>query len=322
VDFIQVPLPEAEDVTIPSAGPATLTATGDSITWWPSQTGGDPLGTGNTWETPTVFSGATFWCNNTTVQQPPALYGAREDRTNTGAYHTNGSFWLVFTANEAFTIRSVKVHANGAGNRPIALVNMPGGSVVQQGTFMIPDGESRVQLGFTVPGPGQYGLRIASGDPQLWRDGITSGQTFPYPLGTLGSITGTTATGSNATALYYFFYDWEVQPLPLACSSERVPVNVDLITTGVEERTGTTGVSVFPNPADRDLFIDVTGELAQGVLLVRIMDSTGRLVAVKRVDNGRATVTTADLEEGLYTYHLVREGTEVGRGTFVVAHLW
>ena len=322
VDFIQVPLPEAQDVTIPGAGTATLTATGDSITWWPSQTGGTPLGTGNTWETPTVFSGATFWCSNTTVEQAPALYGAREDRTNTGAYHTNGSYWLVFTANEAFDLRSVKVYANGAGNRPIALVNMPGGGVVQQGTFNIPDGESRVQLDFTVPGPGQYGLRIASGDPQLWRDGTTSGQTFPYPLGSLGSITGTTATGSNATALYYFFYDWEVQPLSLVCSSERVPVNVDLLTTGVEESSSTLAVNVFPNPADRDLFIDVTGELAQGVLLVRIMDSTGRLVAVKRVDNGRATVTTADLDEGLYTYHLVREGMEVGRGTFVVAHLW
>ena len=132
----------------------------------------------------------------------------------------------------------------------------------------------------------------------------------------------TTATGSNATALYYFFYDWEVQPLSLVCSSERVPVNVDLLTTGVEESSSTLGVNVFPNPADRDLFIDVTGQLAQGVLLVRIMDSTGRVVAVERVDNGRATVTTADLDEGLYTYHLVREGMEVGRGTFVVAHLW
>ncbi len=322
VDFIQVPLPEAEDVTIPGAGTTTLTATGDSITWWPSQTGGTPLGTGNTWETPTVFSGATFWCSNTTVEQSPALYGAREDRTNTGAFHTNGSYWLVFTANQAFNIVSVKVHANGAGSRPIALVNMPSGGVVQQGNFNIPDGESRVQLDFTIPGPGQYGLRIASGDPQLWRDGTTSGQTFPYPLGSLGSITGTTATGSNATALYYFFYDWEVQPLPLICSSDRVPVNVALVTTGVEENTGVADVNVYPNPADRDLFIDVTGEPAQGVLVARIMDSTGRLVAVKRLDNGRATVTTADLEEGLYTYNLVREGMEVGRGTFVVAHLW
>jgi hypothetical protein len=40
------------------------------------------------------------------------------------------------------------------------------------------------------------------------------------------------------------------------------------------------------------------------------------------VENGRATLTTADLEEGLYTYHIMQGNAEVGRGTFVVTHLW
>ena len=51
---------------------------------------------------------------------------------------------------------------------------MPSGTVVQQGTYTLPTGESRVQLDFNVPGPGTYGLRVMSGDPQLWRDGIGS----------------------------------------------------------------------------------------------------------------------------------------------------
>ncbi len=322
VDFVPVPSPGTSDVTIPGPGTASLTASGDSISWWSAESGGNLLGNGSPWQTPMLFGGAIFWCSNTVVSQGPAVYGARPDRTNSGQYHTNGSFWLVFTANEAFTLRSVKVFANGAGSRPIALVNMPSGSVVTQGNFTIPDGESRVQLDFLVPGPGQYGLRIASGDPQLWRDGTSSGQTFPYPLGTLGSITGTTATGSNATALYYFFYDWEVEPLPLVCTSERVPVNVDLLTTGIAENGDALGVHAYPNPADRDLFLDVRGPLTSLRLVARIMDSTGRLVALKPLESGRTTVTTADLEEGLYTYHIMQGDAEVGRGTFVVSHLW
>ncbi len=322
VDFVPVPSPGTNDVTIPGPGTASLTASGDSISWWSAETGGNLLGNGSPWETPMLFGGATFWCSNTVVSQGPAVYGARADRTTAGQYHTNGSFWLVFTANEAFTLRSVKVFANGAGSRPIALVNMPSGSVVTQANYSIPDGESRVQLDLLIPGPGQYGLRIASGDPQLWRDGTASGQSFPYPLGTLGSITGTTATGSNATALYYFFYDWEVEPLPLVCTGERVPVNVELLTTGMTENDELVGVHAYPNPADRDLFLDVRGPLTGLRLEARITDSTGRLVARKPVENGRATLTTADLEEGLYTYHIMQGNSEVGRGTFVVTHLW
>jgi hypothetical protein len=97
---------------------------------------------------------------------------------------------------------------------------------------------------------------------------------------------------------------------------------VDLLTTGISENGDALGVHAYPNPADRDLFLDVRGPLTSLRLVARIMDSTGRLVALKPLESGRATVTTADLEEGLYTYHIMQGDAEVGRGTFVVSHLW
>src|SRR5690606_5883879 len=129
-------------------------------------------------------------------------------------------------------------YASGAGVRPIALVDA-NGNVITQGNFNIPDGESRVQLNFTVPGPGTYGLRVVSGNPGLWRDGIGSVQTYPYALGSFGSITSSSATGGNSLVYYYFFYDWEVSEPLVTCESAREEVVVEL-PASVQEVSGTT----------------------------------------------------------------------------------
>ncbi|MCB0787317.1 MAG: S8 family serine peptidase, partial [Flavobacteriales bacterium] len=193
-------LPVANDVNLPGPGTATLTALGDSILWYDMATGGSPIGSGSPWDTPFLNATTDFWCTNTETFGGGTSYGGATDNTVQGQYHGFSNNHLLFTANDAFTIRSVKVYANGAGTRPIALIDMDnGGANVAAGSFNLPDGESRVQLDFQVPGPGNYGLRITNGDPQLWRDGLGSNPPYPFALGTLGTLTGTTVTGANST---------------------------------------------------------------------------------------------------------------------------
>ncbi len=91
---------------------------------------------------------------------------------------------------------------------------------------------------------------------------------------------------------------------------------------GLEESSLSAQVRAFPSPADRDLFIDVTGPYAQGPLLVEVLDAAGRRVAVKALMNGRVTITTADLEDGLYIFRITRGAELVGQGRFAVEHLW
>jgi hypothetical protein len=154
----------------------------------------------------------------------------------------------------------------------------------------------------------------------LWRDGVGSAQAYPYALGAFGSVTGSTATGGNATAYYYFFYDWEVSLPYVACESNRVQVTVEL-PQGVEEQAA-GGVRIFPHPADRDFFVDVTGEWAQGRLSFELIDATGRRVITKRIDNGRATITTALLANGIYGYRIMRDGEPLRAGRIIVEHLY
>ena len=91
---------------------------------------------------------------------------------------------------------------------------------------------------------------------------------------------------------------------------------------GLEESSLSPQVRAFPSPADRDLFIDVTGPYAQGPLLVEVLDAAGRRVAVKAMMNGRVTITTADLKDGLYIFRITKGEELVGQGRFAVEHLW
>ncbi|MCB0782868.1 MAG: hypothetical protein KDC02_01320, partial [Flavobacteriales bacterium] len=142
IDVYPTVMPVASNVVLPAPGSATLTATGDSIVWYDVAMGGSPVGYGSPWNSPVVTSPTSFWCSNVASYGGGTSYGGAVDNTVDGQYHGNGNNWQVFTANEPFTIRSVKVYANGAGAREIGLVDMDNGTTVVQGSFTVPNGES------------------------------------------------------------------------------------------------------------------------------------------------------------------------------------
>jgi hypothetical protein len=312
--------PTAENVVLPGPGTADLEAEGSNIVWYDVPQGGSPVGTGNTWETPFLPSSTSFWVASQQESETITAYGGAADRSTTGQFHTNASFWLLFTANEPFVIRSVKVFANGAGNRPIGLVNAANNQTVTQGTFNIPNGESRVTLNFEVPAAGNYALRVMSGDPQLWRDGVGSNPAYPYALGSLGAITSSSATGTNAQALYYFFYDWEVESSSITCESERVQVDVSM-PVGMDDGAASSGIAVYPNPADDVLFLDLSSDLAGRQLRYEVLDNTGRSIGSGSLTSDRNTLGTATFADGIYLYRVLDvSGSEAARGRFVVVH--
>jgi serine protease len=89
----------------------------------------------------------------------------------------------------------------------------------------------------------------------------------------------------------------------------------------VQETRPAVELRAFPSPADRVLFLDLAGS-ATGRALVTVLDESGRIVVRKAMDNSRMTLTTADLADGLYIYHVTDGSQELAHGRFVVAHLW
>lgn len=299
--------PVADDVTIPAPGTATLFATGDDIRWYDVPNGGTPIGLGNFFETPVVTEHTPFWASATLNHPGTIHFGGPLERDENGQFHPNTDFYPLFTAYEAFTIRSVKVYANGTAPRTIALIDRADGSSVASGTFSIPDGESRVDLAFEVPAPGDYALRCVGGNPQLWRDGLGSDPAYPYPLGDVGSITSSNVVGNNATALYYFFYDWEVQTAGQACEGPRTEVAVNVGTVGVAATGVPDGALVWPNPASEHIIVSVGG--ARGTATVDMLDLTGRVVLPARnVHGAHLRLNVNGLAQGDYLVRISHAG--------------
>lgn len=301
--------PVADDVTIPVPGTAELIATGSNILWFTQPNGGTAVGAGNTWTTPFVSGTTSFWAASSNVYGGGTFYGGKTNNSASGQYHTNADNYQIFSAYEPFILRSVKVYANGAGNRTIAVVDLANGATLATGVFGIPDGESRVQLDFAIPAGGPYGLRVVGGNPQLWRDGLGSNPAYPYALGTVGVITSSSVTGNNATAYYYFFYDWEVEAPSTVCESAREEVVVNVGTVGVTDVTGASGVAVWPNPASGTLSVilpDVAGRIA-----TTLMDMTGRMVLERAAEaNGkRLDLDLSGIAPGEYLLRVALNGS-------------
>lgn len=195
------------------------------------------------------------------------------------------------------------------------MVDQSDGSTIASGTFNIPNGESRVQLDFNVPAGGPYGLRAVGDNPGLWRDGLGSNPSYPFPLGNLGVMTSSTVAGANATAYYYFFYDIEVSSPSMLCEGPRTEVDVNVGPTAIAENGATRGVSMWPNPTSGAVTISLEG--LNGPLSLEVMDIAGRIVSRTSLDalrEGQATIDVSGLASGEYTLSVQHaQGRSIGR---------
>ncbi|MFM1874947.1 MAG: hypothetical protein RL266_684, partial [Bacteroidota bacterium] len=201
-----------------SAGSLSLSANGaGTLKWFDQPAGGAPLGTGSTFNTPVLSATTTYYVEN---EESAVTYTiGPADNTFGGGGNFNGTQHLTFDAFEAFTLRSVKVYAQGSGNRTIQLRD-GNGNVLQSATINIPNGEQTVTLNFAVPTGNNYQLG-ALANSNLYRN--NAGPSYPYTVAGVASITNSSA-GSD---FYYSFYDWEIETP--GCTSDRTAVVAEIV---------------------------------------------------------------------------------------------
>lgn len=212
--------PVVQDVMVLDGTSATLNATGTDVHWYDSPVGGQLLGAGGQLTTDPLYANTSYWAESHSTIGGETTFGARTDRSS--APNANSSRQhLIFNAYEPFEIKSVKVYATGNGDRHFVMVDNVG-NLLDERYVYVRDGEQRVELNFKVPvGTGH---RITAFDDNteivlnLHRD--NSGVSYPYQLGTMGAITGSTA----GPAYYYYLYDWELRTPELQLVSERAEV--------------------------------------------------------------------------------------------------
>lgn len=314
--------PEAAGTVISAPASVDLAATGSNLFWYDAIDATEPVGTGNVFTTPVISETTTFYVENVSTYGGTAEGGKTEFASDEGGNLANGNFFLRFDAYEPFTLVSVDVKAQSAGDRSIQLVSASG-QVVQETVVNIPAGEHTITLNFNVPVGTNHGLRCQQGTtPNLWRDKDLSTASpfgYPYALGASGAITGTTVSGADFDNYYYFFYNWQISSEVVECVSERVPVTVEVV-VGVNETASMNGLIVYPNPANDVLNISFESSNA-GNAQVRMVDMTGKVVMQQNIAgfSGKQNVelNIANLAKGVYQLEIVK-GQEVMTGKVMV----
>src|SRR5690606_9636924 len=138
---------------------------------------------------------------------------------------------LMIDAYEPFTIVDVEVFSTGAGGDITIQLQDSAGTLVpgQEAVITIPGGGTptvpvpyTAVLNFEVPAAGTYRLvRTSSTTVNMLRE--TSGNSYPYPLGTVGQIPSGFITNPGSST-YYWFYNWTVSTAVVICESDREEV--------------------------------------------------------------------------------------------------
>jgi Zn-dependent metalloprotease len=217
--FINIDTPDTPIVTSASncGGEASLTLTAiapDSVRWYMEPVGGTSFHSGTSYTTPVLTESTHYYVDNSIEQ--PDLSGGKPDNSGSGGYF---NFWnthyLEFDVFTPAIIKTVKVYAQGSGDRVITLLDNNDVELASS-TIYIQDGESVITLNYNVPVGNGFKLQ-GPGNCNLYRN--NSGMTYPYLSGNILSIVSSDA-GENR---YYYFYDWVVGQQP--CISERVQVS-------------------------------------------------------------------------------------------------
>lgn len=219
---VTIELPDAPqaadiDVCLGSSGVFQADATGEAV-WYDANE--EELASGGTYTTPILNTTTTYTVRNVIAAESVQV-GPLTNAFGTGAYHGTSFIGTVnFTASQALTIVSCWVDAGSTGTRTINLWNGPNGSgtLVQSVQVVIPSGQGRIALGLEVPGPGDYSIGTSNAD--LYRN--DTGAQYPYTIGGLISITGSSASLGH----YYYCYDLEVSGAPCISPATEVTANV------------------------------------------------------------------------------------------------
>ena len=133
-------------------------------------------------------------------------YGGEPDNMfSTGSFF-DGNQHLIFDASTDLLIKSAVFYAEDPKTITFELRDNSG-SVIDDTTHYVIQGQQQLILNFDVPMGIDMQLGISNGNSGLYRN--NDGAIYPYNIGSIMSITGSSAT--TAPNYYYFYYNIEVE---------------------------------------------------------------------------------------------------------------
>ncbi|MGK0389709.1 MAG: hypothetical protein ACI94Y_002454 [Maribacter sp.] len=323
VDVLAAPAPMAEDAATIGDESVILTATGNDLSWYDAETGGNLLETGASYITPVLTADATYYVEDR-YQYGGGDFDAgianHAGNPYSGSQY-NGS--LIFDVTTQLTLTSVKVYTDFPGERIIELRDASG-TVLESMTFDIQNTEEVLVLNFNImPGTdyelGTNGVNnntlFEDNSPELKR--TNEDVNYPYTVLDVLSITGS----DIGAQYYYYYYDWKIELPEESCISTRTEVFVDHDSdVSTNDINKSDVISIYPNPTSGYINLEMSFTQSSDVN-VTIMDIAGK--QVRNIALGTVSGETIrgldllGLAKGIYTIK-VNTNNEVYAGKIVL----
>ena len=145
---------------------------------------------------------------------------------------------------------------------------------------------------------------------------LTSSTGSSY-LWFLNNISVTNGTNQSLTPTANGNYTVEVTDAH-GCQSVSAPF--DVTTVGISETSAFAGVTVYPNPAANNLFVDFGGTVAEGKLIIRLLDLNGRVLLENistPVNGEKLSVDMSQIQDGIYLLQLSQNDANAYRKVIV-----
>ncbi len=302
IDINRPTMPAGANVEICPEESATLyampTAAGETR-WYDDPSGTTPIHVGDSFTTP-VISYSTPYYVETVVEGATANVGPADNTFGGGAYFQFNQS-LIFDVFSESILKTVKVFAEGAGNRTIDLRDENGG-VIQSATVNLPDGESVVTLNFNLPVGTDMSIGInANSAVDLYRN--NEGVAYPYTISGVVSITRSSANQAGGLNHYYYFYDWEVGEADCISARHEIAASTG-VCTGIDEIAAAM-VDVYPNPNNGQFMIS-WGEL--NVQTIDVLNVQGQMI--NSISSTGNSVETS-LPAGVYMVRLNLDNSSI-----------
>ncbi|MEI8203087.1 MAG: GEVED domain-containing protein [Bacteroidota bacterium] len=219
------------DVTTPSissttpgsrcgAGSVTLGAIGTgTLNRYAAASGGTTLGTGTTFNTPSISSNTTYYVGASSGGSTGSV-GPTTNAIGTGTT-LNYDYYLIFDVlASSMNLLGVNVYPASAGNVTLYIANSSG-TILTTITYAVATANVKtyIPINYTLAAGTAYriGYSTTLGGVSLYRN--DAGASYPYTLPGVVSITGNSFSGYPT--YYYYCYDWQVST---GCTSSRTPV--------------------------------------------------------------------------------------------------
>lgn len=138
------------------------------------------------------------------IANTSSLFGGELNNNFSSGDYFNGEQHLIFDAYSNFNIKSAEFYAESPKLITFELRNS-NGVVIDDTTHFVSSGNQTLELNFEVPISNNLQLGLSSGNSGLYRN--DQGASYPYNIGSVMSITGSSA---SQPGYYYFYYNIEL----------------------------------------------------------------------------------------------------------------